>query len=83
MSSNLLYFVTHEFLVYFTVTSADCGIDFSIHFSHTAVFNDHRSKRSFSHNAHVLDLYLAENMFSSNSSVYNNYFQKSFLFSEI
>jgi len=58
------------------MTTVDCGTNFSVHFSHTDVFNDRRSKRSFSHNAHVLDLYLAENMFSNNSSVYNNYFQK-------
>jgi len=82
MPSTLFYFATHDFLVYFTTTTADCGIDFSVHFPHTAVFNDRRSK-SFSHNAHVLDLYLAENMFSSNSSAYNNYFQKSFIFSQI
>jgi hypothetical protein len=76
------YFATHDFVVYYITTTADCGSDFSVHFFHTAVFNDRRSKRSFSYNAHVLDPYLAEHMFSSNSSVYSNYFQKSFNFGE-
>jgi hypothetical protein len=82
--SSILLTLPHTTSWFITrMTTVDCGTNFSVHFSHTVVFNDCRSKRSFSHNAHVLDLYLAENMFSNNSSVYNNYFQKSFIFSEI